>query len=68
MKVLRRSVREILAKDETGNGNTKISLQLERLDTRYPHTKTEVSSSSGSKVMSKSLKIEFFKFSFSIFM
>jgi len=46
----------------------KFPLQLERLDTRYPHTKTEVSSSSGSKVMNKSLKIEFFKFSFSIFM
>jgi len=56
MKVLCRSVREILTKDETGNGNTKNFPRLERLHTGYPHTKNEVSRSSGSRVMTKSLK------------
>jgi len=56
MKVIRRTDREILAKVETGSGKPKISRQLLLIRTRYPHTKNEVSSSIGSKVMSKSPK------------
>jgi len=56
MKVLRRTDREILAKVETGSGNTKIFWQLVRLDIRYPYTENEVSSSNGSKVMTESPK------------
>jgi len=58
MKVLRQTVHELLTKDETGNGNTKISSRLVRLDIGCPHTKNEVSISNGSKVMIKSPKPE----------
>jgi len=58
MKVLRQTVHEILTKDETGNGNTIISSGLVRLDIGYLHTKNEVSSPNGSKVMAKSPKAE----------
>jgi len=53
---MRRTDHEILAKIETGSGNTTISRQLLLIRTRYPYTKNEVSSSIGSKVMSKSPK------------
>ncbi len=56
MKAIRRTDREILAKVETGSGKPKISRQLLLIHTMYQHTKNEVPSSSGSKVMSKSPK------------
>ena len=56
MKVLRQTDREILAKVETGSGKPKISRQLLLLHTGYPHTKNEVPSSNGSKVMTESPK------------
>jgi len=58
MKVIRQTDGDILAKDETGSGNTTISRQLLLILTRYPHTKNEVFSSNGSKVMTKSPKPE----------
>jgi len=58
MKVLRGTDREISAKVETESENTKIFRQLLLLHTRYPYTKYEVSSSSGSNVMIKSPKPE----------
>jgi len=58
MKVLRRTNREILAKVETGSRKPKIPRQVLLIHTRYQHTKNEVSSSNGSKVMTKSPKPE----------
>jgi len=55
-KIPRRTDREILAKVETGSGKPKVSHKLLLLHTRYPRTKNEVSSCSGSKVMTESPK------------
>jgi len=56
MKVLCRTNREILAKVETGSRKPTISRQFLLIHSRYPHTKYEVSTSNGSKVMTESPK------------